>query len=138
VARAGAADLLIVKAQPLGGIARALAIVREAGLPVVVSSALDTSIGIAMGAHLAAALPEGQLAGACGLGTVALLEGDVTGTPLLPERGRIPVRRPTLDRALLRAFAATPERDAWWRDRLRRTHARLADDLAARRAGQAR
>ena len=138
VARAGAADLLIVKAQPLGGIARALAIVREAGLPVVVSSALDTSIGIAMGAYLAAALPEGQLAGACGLGTVALLEGDVTGAPLLPERGRIPVRRPTLDHERLRAFAARSERDAWWRDRLRRTHARLAEDLAARRAGQAR
>ena len=64
VARAGAADLLIVKAQPLGGIARALEIIEAAGLPVVVSSALDTSVGIGMGLHLAAALPAGMLGGA--------------------------------------------------------------------------
>src|SRR5690606_38352293 len=57
VARAGAADLLVIKAQPLGGIARARDIVEQAGLPVVVSSALDTSVGISMGLHLAAALP---------------------------------------------------------------------------------
>ena len=58
VARAGAADLLVIKAQPLGGVHRALEIVAEAGLPAVVSSALDTSVGLAMGAALAAALPD--------------------------------------------------------------------------------
>ncbi|WP_125098201.1 o-succinylbenzoate synthase [Leucobacter chromiireducens] len=126
VARAGAADLLIVKAQPLGGVSRALDIVREAGLPVVVSSALDTSVGIAMGAQLAAALPDGMLAGACGLGTVALLQGDVTRTPLVPEGGSIPVGRPLLDPDLLDRFAATPERTAWWRERVTRCHALLA------------
>jgi len=125
VARAGAADLLVVKAQPLGGIARALEIVAEAGLPVVVSSALDTSVGIAMGLHLAAALPEGVLAGACGLGTVALLDGDVTADPLLPIDGEIAVRRPELDAGLLERCAAPPEREAWWLERVARCRALL-------------
>lgn len=125
VARAGAADLIIVKAQPLGGVARALEIVREAGLPVVVSSALDTSVGIAMGAHLAAALPDGMLAGACGLGTVALLDGDVTTTSLVPEGGSIPVARPELSAPLLDRYAASPERTVWWRERVARCHALL-------------
>ena len=126
VARAGAADLLVIKAQPLGGVARALEIVREAGLPVVVSSALDTSVGIAMGLHLAAALPEGHLAGACGLGTVALLAGDVTRDPLVPVDGGITVRRPALDPDLLTRFAASPERVTWWRERIARCYALLA------------
>ncbi|QBE49282.1 o-succinylbenzoate synthase [Leucobacter triazinivorans] len=125
VARAGAADLLVVKAQPLGGIRRALGIVAEAGLPVVVSSALDTSAGIAMGLHLAAALPEGALAGACGLGTAALLGGDVTIDPLVPLDGGITVRRPGLDPELLDRYAAPPEREAWWRERITRCYTRL-------------
>ncbi|WP_449280981.1 o-succinylbenzoate synthase [Leucobacter sp.] len=125
VARAGAADLLVVKAQPLGGIRRALGIVADAGLPVVVSSALDTSVGIAMGLRLAAALPDGALAGACGLGTVALLEGDVTAEPLVPQDGGIEARRPSLDPELLDRYAAPPEREAWWRERITRCYARL-------------
>ncbi|MGD9605904.1 MAG: o-succinylbenzoate synthase [Leucobacter sp.] len=125
VARAGAADLLVLKAQPLGGIARALDIVAAAGLPVVVSSALDTSIGISMGLSLAAALPDGVLAGACGLGTVALLDGDVTRDSLLPANGELPVRRPALDPELLDRFAAAPDREAWWRERIARCHAVL-------------
>lgn len=128
VARAGAADLLIVKAQPLGGVRRALSIVEQAGLPVVVSSALDTSAGIAMGLQLAAALPADLLAGACGLGTVALLDGDVTASPLVPERGSIPVRRPALDAALLEHHRASPDRVEWWRERLARTYALLRSD----------
>ena len=126
VARAGAADLLVIKAQPLGGIRRAAAIVAEAGLPAVVSSALESSVGLAQGAHLAAALGlahEG--AAACGLGTAALLAADVTAHPLLPVAGAIPVRRVVPDAALLVAHAAPPERDAWWRERLRRAHAHL-------------
>lgn len=126
VARSGAADLLIVKAQPLGGIARALEIIEQAGLPVVVSSALDTSVGIGMGLHLAAALPEGILAGACGLGTAALLAGDVTRDPLLPEGGEIEVRRAILDHELLAQYRATPAREQWWRERIARTYAHLA------------
>lgn len=123
VARTGAADLLVIKAQPLGGIRRALGIVEQAGLPVVVSSALDTSVGIAMGARLAAALPEGVLAGACGLGTVALLEGDVARTPLVPVNGGIPVERPELDAARLEQYRAAPDRESWWRERVTRCHA---------------
>ncbi|MFC7766297.1 o-succinylbenzoate synthase [Leucobacter soli] len=130
VARTGAADLIVVKAQPLGGIARALDIVAEAGLPVVVSSALDTSVGIGMGLHLAAALPDGALAGACGLGTVGLLTGDITRDSLLPQNGELPVRRPALDPELLDRYAASPDRDAWWRERIARCLGRLTAPTA--------
>ena len=126
VARLGAADLIVIKAQPLGGVRAGLHIAADAGLPVVVSSALDTSIGIAMGAHLAGSLPEGVLAGACGLGTAALLAGDVTDEPLVPVGGFIEVRRPAVSRELLAQFAAEPARDLWWRDRVTRCYARLA------------
>lgn len=120
VARAGAADILIVKAQPLGGAWRALEIVREAGLPAVVSSALDTSIGLSQGAALAAALPE--LEYDCGLGTAALLAADVTAEPLVPRDGTVPVERVTPDEELLRRHAAPPDRTAWWRARIERCH----------------
>lgn len=118
VARAGAADLLVVKAQPLGGVARALAVVADAGLPAVVSSALDTSIGLAMGVTLAAALPE--LPYDCGLGTASLLAADVTAQPLRPVDGMLPVGRVTPDAALLDRHAASDERRAWWLGRLER------------------
>lgn len=123
VARSGAADLLVIKAQPLGGIRSALDIVREAGLPVVVSSALDSSVGLAMGAHLAAAVPD--LDFDCGLGTAALLAADVTGQPLAPIDGQIAVRRIDVDEDLLDEHAATAERDRWWRERMRRCRALL-------------
>ena len=126
VARSGAADLLIIKAQPLGGVRRALELVEQAGLPVVISSALDTSVGIAMGLRLASALPEGLLAGACGLGTVALLDGDVTRASLVPVAGAIEVRRPALDTELLEKYRAAPDRDTWWRERMARCYALLA------------
>jgi len=125
VARAGAADLLVVKVQPLGGVARALRIVDEAGLPAVVSSAIDTSIGLAMGARLAAALPE--LAYDCGLGTAALLAADVAAEPLAPVDGVIPVRAVEPDAELLRRYAAPPDRVAWWQERVRRCAALLAE-----------
>jgi O-succinylbenzoate synthase len=85
---------------------------------VVVSSALDTSVGLSMGAALAAALP--ALEYDCGLGTGALLAADVTGEPLLPVDGVIPVRRVEADPALLERYSAAPDRDAWWRARLTR------------------
>jgi len=125
VARAGAADILVIKAQPLGGIRAALSIIGQTGLPVVVSSALDTSIGISMGAHLAAAVP--GLYFDCGLGTASLLLGDVTTDPLLPVDGEIAVRRITPDLALLDRYAAAPERREWWIARLERTYALLPD-----------
>ncbi|MFP7762241.1 o-succinylbenzoate synthase [Marisediminicola sp. LYQ85] len=123
VARLGAADILIVKAQPLGGVRAALAIAANTGLPVVVSSALDTSIGLSMGAHLAAALPE--LDFDCGLGTASLLAADVTSEPLLAVDGHIEVRRVEPDAALLDEFSADAERTAWWLDRVERCHAQL-------------
>lgn len=117
VARAGAADLLIIKAQPLGGVMAATAIAAEAGLPVVVSSALDTSVGISMGAWLAGSLP--ALDFDCGLGTVSLFAADVAVTPLRPVAGSIPVERVTLDDDTLDRHRAAPEREAWWMERLR-------------------
>jgi O-succinylbenzoate synthase len=120
VARAGAADLLVVKAQPLGGVHSALRIVAEAGLPVVVSSALDTSVGIAMGAHLAAAVP--VLEFDCGLGTVAMFVKDVAEEPLVPVDGAIPVVRPIVSASQLDALAAPVDRRDWWLDRIRRCH----------------
>jgi O-succinylbenzoate synthase len=124
VAREEAADLIVVKAAPLGGVRRALDIVAACGLPAVVSSALDTSIGMAAGVALAAALPD--LPYACGLGTVALLDGDVTARPLLPVSGSVAARRVEPDQGLLERFAAPPDRVVWWRDRVERCHAALA------------
>ncbi len=123
VARAGAADILVIKAQPLGGIAAAMRIVADAGLPVVISSALDTSVGLSMGAHLAAAVAELEFD--CGLGTAALLAADVTAQPLLPVDGAIPVRRVEVSEDLLERYAASADRTTWWRERLERCRALL-------------
>jgi O-succinylbenzoate synthase len=122
--RAGAAvDVVIVKAAPLGGIDAALGLARLLSRPAVVSSALDTSVGLAMGAHLAAALPE--LPYDCGLGTAALLAADVVEEPLTPVDGAIPVRRVVPSPALLDRWAADADRTAWWTDRVRRCFALL-------------
>jgi O-succinylbenzoate synthase len=123
VAEAGAADLLVIKAQPLGGIRRALGIIERAGLPVVVSSALDTSVGLAMGAALAASVTELEFD--CGLGTASLLAADVTASPLLPVDGAIPVGRVDVDAELLDRFGASEDRTDWWLERLARCHAVL-------------
>lgn len=123
VARAGAADLLVIKAQPLGGVHRALSIVAEAGLPAVVSSALDTSVGLSMGAALAAALPELDVD--CGLGTASLFTSDVVATPLVARAGSIPLDRPRPTPAELARVEAAPDRRAWWLARLERCHALL-------------
>jgi O-succinylbenzoate synthase len=123
VARAGAADLIVVKVAPLGGVRRALDIVAQAGLPAVVSSALDTSVGIRAGLALAAALPARPYA--CGLGTVSLFESDVTTDPLVADDGAIRLRDAAADAGLLSRYAAPPERRDWWLARLRRVHAFL-------------
>ncbi len=124
VARAGAADLLVIKAQPLGGVHAALDIVAHAGLPAVVSSALDTSIGLSMGAALAAALPE--LDYDCGLGTASLFTADVTASPLVSRGGLLSLERPRPSTADLDRVRADDDRRDWWLDRLRRCHAALA------------
>ena len=126
VAAAGAADLAVVKVAPMGGVAAVLAVAArlaaEHDLEVVVSSALDTSVGIAAGVAAAAALPGEPRA--CGLGTAGLLARDVTSEPLLARGGRLPARpaAPEADLARHGGLAVTPERDRWWRDRLARCH----------------
>lgn len=122
-AAAAVVDVVIVKAAPLGGIGAATELVGRLGRPAVVSSALDTSVGLAMGAHLAAALPE--LPYDCGLGTAALLAADVVDEPLRPVDGVIPVRRVAPSATLLDRWSADAERTAWWTDRVRRCHALL-------------
>jgi O-succinylbenzoate synthase len=138
VAAAGAADVAVVKVAPLGGVLRTLAVAevlaRDHALPVVVSSALDSAVGIAAGIAAAAALP--ALPYACGLGTGGLLEQDVASRPGLPHEGRLPVGAVEPDPARLRALAAPPERERWWRQRVVRCHAVLARGAARGAAAQ--
>ncbi|MEV5648131.1 o-succinylbenzoate synthase [Nocardia sp. NPDC052254] len=121
VAVAGAADIAVLKCTPLGGVRRALAVAEAAGLPCVISSALETSIGLSAQLALAGALPE--LGHACGLGTVNLFDGDVVAQPLRPVDGYLSVPRtpPAPDPDALQRFRhPDPERRAWWHDRLAR------------------
>jgi o-succinylbenzoate synthase len=111
-----AADIAVLKVQPLGGVRACLRIAEQIGLPVVVSSALETSVGIAMGVALAAALPE--LPYACGLATVQLLDADVAAVPLLPVEGKLPVVTVAPDPARLAAALADAETRARWSGRI--------------------
>ena len=120
-----AADVAVLKVQPLGGVRACLRIAEDIGLPVVVSSALETSIGIAAGVALAASLP--ALPHACGLATVALLTDDLAAEPLLPVDGALPVGRPTVDPAAFDRLAAAPERVAHWEARLAEVRALRQD-----------
>jgi o-succinylbenzoate synthase len=113
VRAAGAADIVVLKVQPLGGVRAALRIASECGLPVVVSSAVESSVGLAAGVALAAALPE--LRYDCGLATMSLLAGDVTADPLAAEHGSLPVRGAAVDPLRLSAWEADP---APWRARM--------------------
>lgn len=113
---AGAADIAVLKVAPLGGVRAALEIAERCGLPVVVSSALETSVGLAAGLALAAALPE--LPYACGLATLSLLDGDVTREPLATVDGFMVVRRPEAHPELLAAASADEETTARWQRRL--------------------
>ena len=114
VARLEAADIAVLKVQPLGGVGACLRIAEQIGLPVVVSSALETSVGLAAGVALAAALPE--LPYACGLATMQLLAGDVTSEPLTVVDGSLDVRRPEVD--LVEAVRADEETDLRWTVRM--------------------
>ncbi|HQR28453.1 MAG TPA: o-succinylbenzoate synthase [Nocardioides sp.] len=121
----GAADIAVLKVQPLGGVRACLRIAEDLGLPVVVSSALETSVGLAAGVALAAALPE--LRHACGLATGQLLTDDVVTTPLLPVAGALPVTRPEVDPRALARVAAGEDRVRHWADRLAEVHALRQD-----------
>jgi O-succinylbenzoate synthase len=118
VMRAHAADIVMLKAQPLGGVNASLAIAQELGLEVVVSSALETSLGISQGLHLAGALPE--LNYDCGLGTLNLFQGDIVRDSLTPTDSVLEVKVSEPDPELLEKYAASPERTTWWLERLER------------------
>ena len=118
-----AADVAVLKVQPLGGVRACLEIAERIGLPVVVSSALESSIGIAAGVALAAALPEQPYA--AGLATVQLLARDLVDDSLLPIDGALRVRRPVPSPALLAAAEADPETQARWSGRIAAVQALL-------------
>jgi O-succinylbenzoate synthase len=132
-----AADVVVLKPTPLGGVARALVLAERLRTPVVVSGAMDTSVGLAAGVALAAALPD--LPHACGLGTGALLADDVVATPSRPRGGRLPVVRPRPDPDRL---AAAAERlgaaaAAAWAERMRAAWDAW-DDASPARSGDGR
>lgn len=118
VAVAGAADIAVIKVSPLGGVRRALEVAEACGLPCVVSSAVETSVGLAAGLALAGALP--SLEFACGLGTIPLLTGDVTTGSLSPVDGYLPVPRTAPEPDLAGSVAASDETRLAWENRLTR------------------
>ena len=98
-------DALVVKVQPLGGFTATLQIIEAAGVPAIVSSMYETSVGLSAGLALAAALDD--LPYACGLGTAGIFTADVVDDPLVAVDGVMQVRRPVPDAALLAAYRAT-------------------------------
>jgi len=116
VARLGAVDIAVLKVQPLGGVRACLRLAEQIGIPVVVSSALESSVGIAAGVALAAALPE--LPYACGLATASMLRRDLVASPMIAVDGRLAVRRPDLDPDRLEQCRAEPATAARWHERL--------------------
>jgi o-succinylbenzoate synthase len=119
VARCEAADIAVLKVQPLGGVRACLGIAERIGLPVVVSSALETSIGIRAGLALAAALPE--LPYACGLNTVALLTDDLVPEPLVAVDGMITVGELFVDEPALDGHRPSEDAQRFWQARLVQT-----------------
>jgi len=119
VVRARAADVAVLKVAPLGGISTLLEIAAQIDIPVVISSALDSAVGMAAGLTAAAALP--QLRHACGLGTGRLFVEDVAEAAG-PVDGYLPVGPVTPDPARLSALAAPPDRRQWWIDRVKACH----------------
>jgi O-succinylbenzoate synthase len=122
VFRAGAADVAVLKVAPLGGVRRLLGIAAQIDIPIVVSSALDSAVGIGRGLLAAAALPE--LRHACGLGTGGLFTDDVA-EPVSPVDGYLPVATTPPDPARLAALAAAPGRRDWWIERITACHSLL-------------
>ena len=128
VSARNAADIAVLKVQPLGGVRAGLEIAERIGLPVVVSSALETSIGLRAGLALAAALPD--LPYACGLNTAALLADDLTATSLSAVDGMITPAEVEPDPAALIRTAASADIAGFWQARLMQTR-----ELAARGRG---
>ncbi|RJQ78211.1 O-succinylbenzoate synthase [Pseudonocardiaceae bacterium YIM PH 21723] len=120
-----AADVAVLKCTPLGGVRRALKVAEAIGLPCVVSSALETSVGLSAQLALAGALPE--LDFACGLGTTSLFTGDLVAGGFVPEQGhlRVPSSPLVPETELLDTFAMTGPRLSYWQERLNRVRALL-------------
>lgn len=119
VVREKAADIAVLKVAPLGGVRALLAIAAQIDIPVVVSSALDSAVGIGRGLLAAAALPD--LRHACGLGTGELFVDDVA-EPRRARGGYLPASPTEPDPARLSALAAAPARRRWWIERVRACH----------------
>lgn len=127
VVRARAADVAVLKVAPLGGVARMLDIAAQIDIPIVVSSALDSAVGIGRGLLAAAALPE--LRHACGLGTGGFFVADVADLPA-PVDGYLPVQAVVPEPARLSELAAAPARRQWWIDRVRDCYAVARSSLS--------
>ena len=110
----GAADFVMLKVQPLGGIARAHQLAEHHKLPVVVSSALESAVGINYGLQLAASFPEMNFD--CGLGTGSLLGADVASLPIV--NGEIEITDVEPD---FNGYEVAPERYEWWKNRVMKT-----------------
>ena len=112
-----AVDIVMLKVAPLGGIVRAMEIATHHKLPVVVSSALESAVGISHGLKLAGALA--HLDFACGLGTGSLLADDVAHLPII--NGKIRINDVTPEISAVNKLAVTNERLNWWKNRIRMT-----------------
>ena len=115
--------MAVLKVAPLGGVTRMLEIAAQIDMPIVVSSALDSAVGIGRGLLAAAALPE--LPYACGLGTGGLFVEDIVASAP-PVDGFLPVVPVAPDPARLTAMAAADDRRQWWIDRIRACHAAMS------------
>ena len=125
----GAVDILMLKVAPLGGITRAREIGAHHKLPMVVSSALDSAVGISYGLQLAASLP--SLDYACGLATGQLLSADIAELPL--KNGELAVHSVSPDAELLAKYAVPVERLTWWKERTKRAfYAGAESEIKAR------
>lgn len=113
------ADVVVVKVAPLGGITRALNIMSNLDKPVVISSALESSVGLAAGIAVAAYLTEDVI---CGLGTAALLDSDVVKKPLLPHNGFVSVEEIEIDEAAVARFQLSHEQVQWWHNRIAKAY----------------
>ena len=111
---AGAIDIVMLKVQPLGGISRAHSLAQHHKLPVVVSSALESAVGIHYGLHLAASLPEMNFD--CGLGTGSLLGADVAELPIVNGEIEITEIEPEFN-----GYEVAPDRYEWWKNRVMKT-----------------
>ena len=125
----GAVDILMLKVAPLGGITRAREIGAHHKLPMLVSSALDSAVGISYGLQLAASLP--SLDYACGLATGQLLSADIAELPL--KNGELAVHSVSPDAELLAKYAVPVERLTWWKERTKRAfYAGAESEIKAR------